>query len=81
MNSAQSRERAAKAFMTTRSSGLAPTLQSKSTDKTEQPTFALADRLKLGGNADQFNHFRAAINQRCCSTSPEVGFGALGGTV
>jgi hypothetical protein len=58
----------------------APSLEGEASDEAETPPFGFANCLKIGRRPDDGVHGRRARKRRCCSTNPEVGFGALGGS-
>jgi hypothetical protein len=59
----------------------APALKRDPADEAILPTVPFADLLERSCRLEDARHVRAATlaNQRCCSTSPDVGLGANGG--
>jgi hypothetical protein len=58
-----------------RHSRLTPALQSQAANETELPMLSATKCLNLLGQVKETNHLASLLNQRCCSTSPEVGRG------
>ncbi len=54
---------------------LAPTLQGHAANEAELPTLPLANTLDLLARLEYGDHRARLLNQRCCSTNPEVGNG------
>jgi hypothetical protein len=60
-----------------RQPGLSPPLKRKPADKTEVPGTADEEFLHFRSCTDQGLHCFIFLNQRCCSTRPDVGLGGL----
>lgn len=58
-----------------------PALDREAADEAEPPPLGHADRLEVGGRADDLVHRRSFRKTRCCSIRPEVGFGARGASL
>lgn len=60
---------------------LSPTKDGNPANETELPAFCQADGLQFCGRLNNTIHLCAFMNNRCCSTRPDQGFGARGGAV